>query len=273
MSKHLCIELGIQDAPRSLGQTLRRDRWHHTRIQICIATLGRKCLRSALGVVAYKSIRGNKTELPLSCTLSSTSEECGKCTGAGRYARDFRIGGRKYTNSRKVVSRKVPTEGAPDRWIFTNLHKMCVNMDHYEVRGIMRVRHASYEPRHPTNFVPWTKICWISVRRNPSIMLGVRVTSGPPSLCVLPPQGFEHHWCSQSCVGPVLGGGILRKHLMSCNYFLTRAGAPVAWVLRTIDTAVAAPLIRTYDLKEETPPTSSRFRHSATAALHVVEVS
>ncbi|GFV96817.1 hypothetical protein TNCV_4350301 [Trichonephila clavipes] len=63
-----------------------------TRIQICIATHGWKRLRSALGGVVHKSIRGNRPTLPQFFELSPHSEENGTVfeQPAGRYASDRR---------------------------------------------------------------------------------------------------------------------------------------------------------------------------------------
>ncbi|GFX71890.1 hypothetical protein TNCV_1443131 [Trichonephila clavipes] len=51
------------------------DRGDITRIQICTATHGRKCVRFAIGGVAYKSNGGNRPELPQSFELPSFAGE------------------------------------------------------------------------------------------------------------------------------------------------------------------------------------------------------
>ncbi|GFT86787.1 hypothetical protein TNCV_4163671, partial [Trichonephila clavipes] len=56
---------------------------------------------------------------------------------AGRYAPDLRIGRRKCTSSRKIVSRETPRTAECLLICLT----ICVNMDHYEVTGTVRVCH------------------------------------------------------------------------------------------------------------------------------------
>ncbi|GFY30946.1 hypothetical protein TNCV_1629201 [Trichonephila clavipes] len=50
-------------------------RGYHRRIQICIATHGRKRLRLALGGVVHKNIGRNRPVLPQSFELSSPTEQ------------------------------------------------------------------------------------------------------------------------------------------------------------------------------------------------------
>ncbi|GFT03091.1 uncharacterized protein TNCV_1361601 [Trichonephila clavipes] len=91
-----------------LGKTLWEGRGHYTKIQICLATHGRKRLHSTLGGIVHKSIGANRPASPQSFELPSPTEEYGMFYKhqAGRYKPDLRNGRRKCTSSRKIVSRK-----------------------------------------------------------------------------------------------------------------------------------------------------------------------
>ena len=68
----------IQSVPRLLENFLRGVRWHNKdkrHIKICIATHGRKYLRSVLDGVFHKTTGGNKSVLPNSFELSSPAVE------------------------------------------------------------------------------------------------------------------------------------------------------------------------------------------------------
>ncbi|GFU69670.1 hypothetical protein TNCV_758801 [Trichonephila clavipes] len=78
----------MQGVRGSFGQTLRVG-GYITRIQICLATHGRKRLRSAVGDVIHKRTGGNRSVLPQSFELSLLVEEHGTFFkhGAGRCMR------------------------------------------------------------------------------------------------------------------------------------------------------------------------------------------
>ncbi|GFS79311.1 hypothetical protein TNCV_4409641 [Trichonephila clavipes] len=63
----------------------------------------------------------------------------------------------------------------------------------YQNRSLRGNSHNEGRSRIPSRhgiehilFQAWNKICWIPFEKNPSTMLGVRVTRDQPSLCLLP---------------------------------------------------------------------------------------
>ncbi|GFV13961.1 gonadotropin-releasing hormone receptor [Trichonephila clavipes] len=112
-------------ATSALYWTARRRMSERTLAGVIFFLKGHNRLRLALGGVVHKSIRRNKPAFPQLFEMSLPAEKYGTYYEhrAGRYAADFWINRRKCTSSKKIVSRKVPTErctGPQD--VYYNLH-------------------------------------------------------------------------------------------------------------------------------------------------------
>ncbi|GFY11781.1 hypothetical protein TNCV_1529731 [Trichonephila clavipes] len=100
----------------------------------------------------------------------------------------YELAERNAQAAERLYRERYLQKDVPDLRMFANLHhNLCVAVDHQVETGIVRDATHSNGPRYPTHLVPYMEQNALdTVRRNPSTMLGVGITRGPPLLYLLP---------------------------------------------------------------------------------------